>query len=288
MEANPQNTRDIVDTTDALEAVGACRSMKNFLFFMILLGLLLPQGFFWLDRVGLVDKSGCASCGAVPLGCPVQGACPTAPKRSAAVMPVGLLQLTATMDVAKEVEKVTAETAAAVEEAVNAEAQPGDEAAAMPADEVPAEVPAEAQDEKLSLRISCGFVVTTIAVCNFVVIAGTVLYCLTLLMCMKISLTGRLGGMSHITRAFFISLFLMVIVFPWQRVLPGVLIGSVWLPKELLCGGWAKADTVIVWKILFYLRFCGLWFVAVWFLFWAQTRTGKWARATLRRLGVVR
>lgn len=283
MEANSPNSRDIVDTTDALEAVGACRSMKNFLFFVILIGLLLPQVFFWLDRVGLVDKSGCASCGTVEVGCSVQGTCPMTPKRSAA-MPVGLLRLTATMDVAKEVEKVTAETGAAVDEAVNTESQPEDEAAATPADEAPA----EAQDEKLSFRISCGLAATTIAVCNFVVIAGTVLYCLTLLMCMKISLTGRLGGMSHITRAFFVSLFLMVIVFPWQRILPGVLIGSVWLPQELLCGGWAKADTVIVWKILFYLRFCGLWFVAIWFLFWAQLRTGKWARATLRRLGVVR
>jgi len=109
-----------------------------------------------------------------------------------------------------------------------------------------------------------------------------------LLICLKISLTGRLGGMNHITRAFFVSLFLLVVLVPWQRVMPGVLIGSVWLPGELLCGGWAKADGSVFCNVMFYLRFCGLCFVALWFLLWAQIRSSKWARATLRRLGVVR
>jgi len=115
-----------------------------------------------------------------------------------------------------------------------------------------------------------------------------ILYCLSLLMCLKISLAGRLGGINHIARAFFISLFLLVIITPWQVVLPKVLIGATWLPGELLCGGWDKAASSIFWKVMFYLRFCGLPFVAVWLLLWTQIRSGKWTRATLRRLGVLR
>jgi hypothetical protein len=33
----------MIDTTDALEAVSACQSMKNFLFTLILIGLALCQ-----------------------------------------------------------------------------------------------------------------------------------------------------------------------------------------------------------------------------------------------------
>ena len=168
-------------------------------------------------------------------------------------------------------------------------------------DLIPAETSIQTQDEQaaaepqdfpqvaLSLfRISAPFAMGLVTVCNFIIIVSVILYCLTLLMCLKISLAGRLGGINHITRAFFISLFLLVIITPWQVVLPKVLIGSIWMPAELLCGGWAKADSSIFWKVIFYVRFCGLPFVAVWFLMWTQIRSGKWSRATLRRLGVVR
>ena len=137
-------------------------------------------------------------------------------------------------------------------------------------------------------RISAPFAKGLVAVCNFIIIVSVILYCLSLLMCLKISLAGRLGGINHITRAFFISLFLLVVITPWQVVLPKVLIGSIWLPGELLCGGWDKVDSSIFWKVMFYLRFCGLPFVALWLLLWTQIRSGKWTRATLRRLGVVR
>lgn len=295
MESNPQNMRDIVDTTDSLEAVGACRSMKNFLFFVILIGLLLPQLFFWLNWMGLIEKKASTPCGAGQL-CPVQKQiCPAAEEKpqAAAVAPIGLLPLAATVDVTKEeVEKVTEQAA---QSTPPAEPATGSEnIIEKPADTTQAEMPADKTDtqpkeeDKISYRIPCHLAGITISICNFLVIMGTILYCLTLLMCLKISLTGRLGGVSHLTKAFFISLFLMVIVFPWQQILPGILIGTVWLPRELFCGGWTRAQTAVVWKILFYLRFCGLWFLAIWFLFWAQVRTGKWARATLRRLGVVR
>ena len=142
---------------------------------------------------------------------------------------------------------------------------------------------------KLSLfHISCWFAKGLVAICNFIILSAVILYCLSLLICLKISLAGRLGGINHIARAFFISLFLLVVVTPWQVVLPKVLIGATWLPSELLCGCWDKADSSIFWKVVFYLRFCGLPFIVLWLLLWAQIRSAKWARATLRRLGVAR
>lgn len=287
MEPNAPKQQDIVDTTDSLEAVGVCRSMKNFLFFVMLMALLLTQAIFWLDRLGLIDKPCTAGTGKA---CPVQRAEPApADRPQANTASISLLPLTAQVNVAEEVEKVTEQDrpnptteAAAPDEDIVLETQ----SETMQAESEQA--PDEAETQAEPFRIPCRFVTPALMICNFIIIAGAVLYCLTLLVCLKISLAGRLGGMSHITKAFFISLFLLVILFPWQQVLPRVLVGAVWLPGELFSGKWSKDGNAVIWEILFYLRFCGLWFLSVWFLFWAQIRTGKWARATLRRLGIVR
>ena len=143
-------------------------------------------------------------------------------------------------------------------------------------------------DKKGLFRISGDLAVKLVVISNYVIIIAAVLYSLSLLVCLKISLVGRLGGINHIARAFFVSLFLLVILIPWQTVLPGVLIGAVWRPGALWCECWSRADGSMYWKILFYLRFCGLWLLAFWLLMLAQTRSSKWARATLRRLGMMR
>lgn len=302
MESNAQNPRDIVDTTDSLEAVGACRSMKNFLFVVILIGLMLPQIIFWMNWFGLIEKKACTSCGMQQPSCPEQKqVCPgtveekqtTAPAPAAALLP-----LAATVNVAEEVEKVAGQVQQAEQAAVTV---PDEEIILeKETDYIPAEMPAEpaaAEPEEKTdsdvdvadfFRISSRSAKVIVILCNFFVLTAAVLYSLTLLMCLKISLTGRLGGINHIARAFFISLFLMVFLMPWQRLLPGVLVGTVWLPAELLGCGWCKAHASTFWKVLFYLRFTGLWFVAIWLLLWAQTRSAKWGRATLRRLGVIR
>lgn len=301
MEANSPNSRDIVDTTDSLEAVSVCRSMKNFLFFVILLGLLLPQLIFWMNRLQLIENTACASCSSSQSAPPAESleAQPQpAPEEEILEQPEpaapsdGPITLAATVNI-EEVQKVTGPIESAdaqVNEDVLAEAETDNMPAEIPSLEDPQAAPqTESELDVAALfKISCRFACRLVVICNFFVLTGTVLYSLTLLMCLKISLTGRLGGLNHISRAFFISLFLLVLVFPWQRLLPGVLIGSMWTPGELLCGGWDKANASAFWKVLFYLRFTGLWFAAVWLLFWAQLRTGKWAHATLRRLGVVR
>lgn len=265
--------KDIVDTTDSLEAVGACRSMKNFLFWVILIGLLVPQLFFWLDRIGLIEKPGCSSCS----GCPVA--------RLSLESFAGLPLLAAEIPTDKP---TPAEAKAVLETQVDETVLLEKETGHMPAEKVETDQPVEAtqpEEPKEPLKIPGRFAAVVISICNFLVLIAALLYCLSLLMCLKISLTGRLGGINHVTRSFFVSLLLLVVLIPWQKLLPGVLVGAVWLPGELLCRP-VKSGTF--WTALFYLRFVGLWVVAVWLLVWAQIRSAKWAQATLRRLGLVR
>ncbi len=350
MEVNQARPQNMIDTTDALEAVSACQSMKNFLFTLILIGLALCQIVFWMNHFGLVNKDGCSACKiAAPTPCPTtcpKEQCPIESKPQANAQNNGqggaFVFLAATTEsvqqtkpaasdpkLIKNMEEVAeqynnaasveAEDTKAIEQAIDeivdsANQSHLEEDILLEKEMMPAEIPTEhatpeilepqapqtapeqaaAQEPAfpqvaLSLfRISCPFAAGVVAVCNFIIIVSAILYCLSLLMCLKISLAGRLGGINHIARAFFISLFLLIIITPWQVVLPKVLIGTIWLPGELLCGGWDKAVSSIFWRVMFYLRFCGLPFVAVWFLLWTQIRSGKWTRATLRRLGVLR
>jgi len=307
MTQEPQN---IVDTTDSLEAIGVCKSMKNFLFFVIFMGTLLPQVIFWMNRADLIERKDCRTCGLRQTVCPLK--CATDPKTACPKLedqpvpaqdkeepssePTGPVPLAAAVNVSEGVEKVTEEVEQNRQEAASVVdkeilLENGEDAmpAEMPAEQAVGESESEPELEVASLfKISCKFAGVLVAICNFFVLLGAILYSLTLLMCLKISLTGRLGGINHIARAFFISLFLMVILIPWQRILPGVLVGTVWLPEELLCGGWCRGQCSGFWKILFYVRFTGLWLVSAWLLLWAQNRSVRWAHATLRRLGVVR
>jgi hypothetical protein len=121
---------------------------------------------------------------------------------------------------------------------------------------------------------------------NFVLILAAGLYCMTLLSCLAISLIGRLGGINHIARAFFLSLAFAVLLLPWQRFFGTMAMGAVYTGKELLPYCEAAESTGLIDTILGYLRFVGYWLLVVWILIWAQLRSGRWTRATLRRLEV--
>jgi hypothetical protein len=122
---------------------------------------------------------------------------------------------------------------------------------------------------------------------NFVLVLTAILYCLTMLFSLKVSLLGRLGGINHIARAFFLSLTFAVLLMPWQRFFPGVVIGAMYTPAELQSACAKAADYNIFPTILYYLRFTGFWLLVVLLLIFAQLRSGRWARAILRRLEVI-
>ena len=122
---------------------------------------------------------------------------------------------------------------------------------------------------------------------NFVLIPTSILYCLTMLFALKVSMLGRLGGINHISRAFFLSLVMVVLLLPWQRFFGGIVAGAMYSPAELLSRCTDAEARGIFGDVLFYLRFTVYWLLVVLLLIFSQLRSFRWTRATLRRLEVI-
>jgi len=119
-----------------------------------------------------------------------------------------------------------------------------------------------------------------------VLIPTAVLYCLTLLFGLKVSLVGRLGGINHAARAFFLALIAVVLLLPWQKFFAGIVVGAMFSPEELLDAAVAE-KTDILSNAVYYLRFIGYWLLVMSLLILSQVRGARWARAILRRLEVI-
>ncbi|MBC8471106.1 MAG: hypothetical protein H8D56_16675 [Planctomycetes bacterium] len=160
---------------------------------------------------------------------------------------------------------------------------PNDAGAALAAGEKGLDV---AGMEKSFFGVTFKHLAMGIRVVNAILIMGGVFYCLTILMAMKISLVGRLGGINHICRAFFLALLMLLLLLPWQRIFAGVGIGSIYTPCELV--KWTSAGTGNIFDIvLLYLRFSGFWLLILLLLVCSQLRTGRWTKTILRRLEVI-
>ncbi len=280
---DPQNAHDMIDVTDCLEARDAIRGMKNFCFWLMLLSLLILQGLFWLDRGGWIDRGDCPQARSCGLVCSVPSQAPETNGDAGAVEAEAAPAAAKAEEGEEEASVVIEGTIAQQARQVAAEAQ----AEQSEAEEAQAAEPAKEAMDWSRLKLPWKNISMLIRIFNFLLLFTAVLYCLTLLITLKISLVSRLGGISHISRAFFISLFLLLFLFPWQCLAPGVLIGAMYLPKELLCGYPARAADSKLWFMLMFLRFSGLWLLVFWLLVWSWLRSGKWYRATQRRLGIV-
>lgn len=253
---NTATKPDMVDATDSLEAISVFKSMKNFLFFICFVCLLLLQGVFWLDHCGYINEKVAASAEVVE-----------ATDSSPAVVEES--------DEHKEIKKLaeiaTKGTSAEPEEGLEEETvKPKRELAKEVFDLV---IPNKAQ------------AVMVIKVCNFILIVASCAYTLALLMSVKISLAGRLGGISHISRGFFRSLFAFVFILPWQECFEGVVAGAIYTPGELFdAAGLSEAPSVME-LVCYYFRFSGLWVIVVVLLVLAQMSTRKWSQVILKRLG---
>jgi len=122
---------------------------------------------------------------------------------------------------------------------------------------------------------------------DYVLILTAILYCLTILFSLKVSLLGRLGGINHIARAFFLSLAFVVLLLPWQKFFAGVVAGAMYTPGELQNACAEAQGYNIFATILHYLRFTGYWLLVLLLLIFSQIRSGRWAKAILRRLEVI-
>jgi hypothetical protein len=142
--------------------------------------------------------------------------------------------------------------------------------------------------ETESFRINFSYISWLIRFSDFILIVAAILYCLTLVFILKISLIGRLGGINHITRAFFLSLFMLVFMLPWQRFFDGVIVGAIFTPAELLeaYNNQAQRNNIIL-EALYYCRYMLLWLIVLLFAVFSQARTFRWSKATLRRLEII-
>jgi hypothetical protein len=146
--------------------------------------------------------------------------------------------------------------------------------------------PASGIEEKSLFGVTFAHLAIGIRIVNAILILAAILYCLTVLLALKISLVGRLGGINHICRAFFLSLIMLLLLLPWQRIFAGVVIGAIYTPCELV--KWTSAGTGDMFDIiLFYLRFCGFWLLILLLLICSQLRSGRWTKTILRRLEVI-
>ncbi len=140
--------------------------------------------------------------------------------------------------------------------------------------------------EKSFLGVTFKHLAMGIRIVNAILVLTGMLYCLTILMALKISLVGRLGGINHICRAFFLSLLMLLLLLPWQRIFGGIVIGAIYTPCELV--KWTSAEAGDIFNIIFfYLRFSGFWLLILLLLICSQLRSGRWTKTILRRLEVI-
>jgi len=253
MDENERKQDDLLATTDSLEAIGVFKAMKNFLFVIVLICLLLLQISFWLVNSNVIkidDKYETADliCTLSSQYCPTLLAAPVETSSSVSKSPVSQ----------------------------------------------PAEPNSKGQAAAPMAKIRRAFYVkfTHLAVlirfCDYLLILAATLYCLTMLFSLKVSLLARLGGINHISRAFFFALIMLVVLCPWQKLFPGIIAGAIYTPVELAQWHSTCAKSVPVsCEILYYLRFVGLWLVDILLLISAQARSGQWAKAMLRRLEII-
>jgi len=140
--------------------------------------------------------------------------------------------------------------------------------------------------EGLLAKLTFDRLARTVELVDGVLLLTAALYCLAMLFSLMVSLIGRLGGINHISRAFFLSLIMLVLVVPWQNVLGLNVPGVIYTPAELVKWFSAKTDDTAG-MIFYYLRFTGYWLVVLLLLLMSQLRSGRWARSIFRRLEII-
>jgi len=275
MNENQTKSNNLLDTTDCLEAIGVFRGWKNFLFVIVALCLLLLQTSFWLVDTGWVPaRLGSASSRQRPEPEPGK------PGQATGVARIGICEQDESNEAAvvggAPHENIQDVNEAAKKVAANANQQA----------EAISKKPQQPTTEKSLFGITFRHLAWLVRFVDVLLVLAATLYCLTMLFSLKISLIGRLGGINHICRAFFLSLIMLVLLLPWQRAFGCVVIGAIYTPSELVQSCAAESRGIFGIS-LHYLRFSGYWLLIVLLLILSQVRSCRWAKAILRRLEVI-
>ncbi len=283
---------DLLDTTDCLEAVGVFKGWKNFLFLIVLLCLLLLQVSFHLADRGCIDIDG-QLYGDEPAVEPNEAA--ELNERAEPDKPTEDAEPVEPTEPAETNEPAEPNEPARLGESVepNEPAEPNElvkSSSVLPWIE-PRIRSTAPQMQYAGQWVPKNFITFEqltwlIRLVNAVLILAATLYCLTLLFSLKVSMNGRLGGINHISRAFFLSLLMLVLLLPWQRVFGSVVAGVIFTAEELVKWYSGKTDDILD-VTLYYLRFSGYGVLMLLLLVLSQLRSLRWAKAILRRLEII-
>ena len=286
---------DLLDTTDCLEAVGVFKGWKNFLFLIVLLCLVLLQVSFHLVDRGFIKIEGSIYGGepAVEPNEPAEPDEPAGPSASTRDAEPVIPALPAVINKPTEPSEPE-EPGESVEP--NEPAEPNELVTSSSAlqwteprmQSMPSQLQYAGQwiPKDFFSKMTFRQVSWLIRFVNAVLILSAALYCLTLLFILKVSMNGRLGGVNHICRAFFLSLLMLVLLLPWQKVFGSAVTGVVFTPEELVKWYSSKTDDILD-VVLYYLRFSGYGALMLLLLILSQVRGIRWAKAILRRLEII-
>ncbi|MCP4712698.1 MAG: hypothetical protein GY869_29070 [Planctomycetes bacterium] len=137
-------------------------------------------------------------------------------------------------------------------------------------------------------RSNADILATSLNISNYATPFCAFIYCLTLLIGLKIALVGRLGGLTHSSKAFFLSLIVVVLVMPWLKfidaAIPTAMFGISELAEKFSRFQENNQDMDPLGFAAYYGRFCGLWLLAFLLLLMAQFRSFQAAKRIRLRL----
>jgi len=244
---------------DALEAFHLTRSIRNALFFLLLVSLLILGGAFWITdivhRQKLLSHSDVISCEPVEM---------PAPDITLKETPAPVVAENTSIPVVPDEANTDAETAPSRESVdILAEADgPGNENAAHN----------NQWCEQLARVLATAG--------RFGAFFSGMVYLLTLLLMMKLTIVGRLGGVAPLTRAFFLMLLAGVLMVPWRSLALIHFPGALFLYDEMLDvqRGLVTAGDAFC----YYLHYVGLWVGVLLLVIAAQWRSRQGVKMVKR------
>jgi len=138
----------------------------------------------------------------------------------------------------------------------------------------------------LSDRLNVAYLTRAIQIINGILIVAVVLYAMALFFCLLISLVGRLGGIRHVSRAYFLAVIMLILVIPWQALFQSPAPGVTYAVPELLHWMTIKSEGLTN-LVLYYLRFSGYWLLFFVLLLMSEVRSVRWTKSILRRLEII-
>ena len=251
---NPEHHNVSEDKKDASEAFNSFNGARNLLFWLFLLiPLLVAQAGFWTVQSGKLDQ----------------------------VLIVADNE-TSTVETAVIAEQPEAtEKPEAVEDKISAADDAADDKDEKTENMTPEEPSLKSNMSESLEKLIQGSIKTS----NYILTFVAVIYCLVLLIGMKLSLVGQLGGLADTSKAFFLSLIVMVLILPWQHAISSEIHGTLFTYKELTNSylNLVNSDDPKQYA-LYYGRFVGLWGLTMLLLVAAQWRSHQAVQKIRRRL----